>query len=155
VTEVERQQLAGLPRHVVGVAGVVVDDGRALVVERRTPQRWEVPGGALEHGESIPEGVVREVREETGLDVQVVRLCGVYQNVTLGPVALVFLCRRVGGTEGVTDETTDWRWVRRDEALTLMTPARAARVLDALTCAHASPAPDVPLRRHDGVDLLD
>jgi 8-oxo-dGTP pyrophosphatase MutT (NUDIX family) len=155
VSEVERQQLAHLARHVVGVAGVVVADGRALVVERRAPRRWEVPGGALEYGESIVDGVVREVREETGLDVQVIRLCGVYQNVALGPVALVFLCRRLGGVERVTDETTGWRWVDRDEAVALMAPARAARVLDALSCAQTSPAADVPLRRHDGAHLLD
>ena len=82
--------MAGLPRHVVGVAGVVVDGtGRALLVRRRVPPRWELPGGALEVGETVTQGLVREVAEETGLTVRPRRLSGVYQNMTLGPVALV------------------------------------------------------------------
>ncbi len=98
-SSLERQHVVSLPRHVLGVAGVVVDErGRALAVRRREPDRWEMPGGALELGEQIAVGLVREVREETGLDVVPLRLTGVYQNLALGPVALVFLCRRVAGT---------------------------------------------------------
>lgn len=158
-SDLERTQVAGLPRHVVGVAGVVVDDaGRALAVRRRSPQRWELPGGALEQGERIVDALRREVREETGLEIEPIRLSGVYQNMALGPVAMVFLCRRTGGTERDSDETSEWRWISADEAAQLMPSAWAVRFSDALDLAAAlgepgrAPAPAV--RTHDGTSLL-
>lgn len=162
-SDVEQAQVAGLPRHVVGVAAAVVDEsGRVLVVQRREPRRWELPGGALELDEPLLAGLRREVREETGLDVEPVRLSGVYQNVALGPIALVFLCRRLGGRERLSEETVGWRWLRRDEVPTLLAPARAARALDALDALDvldalggAAQAPTaVPVRLHDGTQLL-
>lgn len=155
--------MSGLPRHVIGVAGVVVNGvGRALTVRRRSPQRWELPGGALELGEQIGEALVREVREEIGLDVEPLGLSGIYQNMTLGPVALVFVCRRIGGTERLSDETSDWRWVARDEVAALMPPAWAVRFTDGLDAAVAlteqptsGRQPFQPLLRvHDGARLL-
>jgi 8-oxo-dGTP diphosphatase len=157
----EAAQVAGLPRHVVGVAGVVVDDaGRALVVRRRVPPRWELPGGALDAGERVLDGLVREVSEETGLEVRPSQLSGVYQNMALGPVALVFVCERVAGVERTSEETSAWRWVGRGEVDALMPPAWAVRVIDALDAweaRHGSEAPHaapVPVRVHDGERLL-
>ena len=156
---VEKAQVSGLPRHVVGVAGVVVDEaGRALAVRRRTPARWELPGGALEHDERVVDGLVREVHEESGLEVEPVALSGVYQNMALGPVALVFLCSRIGGTEGTSDETSEWRWLRPDEIDGLMPPAWAVRFTDALgvwTALRAGRTPGPPpVRAHDGTNLI-
>jgi 8-oxo-dGTP diphosphatase len=155
----EQVQIAGLPRHVLGVAGVVVDDvGRALVVQRREPVRWEIPGGALEAGERLLDGLAREVREEVGLAVEPLALTGVYQNMRLGPVALVFLCRRLGGRERLSDETRDWRWLARAELDGLMPPAWSTRVTDALDAWQAlqsrGDSPPVPVRVHDGHDLI-
>jgi 8-oxo-dGTP diphosphatase len=153
----EHAQVAGLPRHVIGVAGVVVDDsGRALAVRRREPARWELPGGALEDGERLLDGLRREVAEEIGLDVDPLRLTGVYQNMRLGPVALVFLCRRLGGIERLSDETQAWRWMTRTEVETELPPAWATRFTDALDVWSAGPAagPAVPVRAHDGANLL-
>jgi 8-oxo-dGTP diphosphatase len=59
------------PRHSVSVSGVITDDhGHALLVQRRNNHHWEPPGGVLELGESIEDGLRREVREETGLDIE-------------------------------------------------------------------------------------
>lgn len=74
---------AQTPRHSVSVAAAVLDDqGRVLIAQRRDNGHWEPPGGVLELGESIPEGLRREVREETGLDVEPERLTGVYRPST-------------------------------------------------------------------------
>ncbi|HEX2051626.1 MAG TPA: NUDIX hydrolase [Actinomycetota bacterium] len=68
----------------VGVGAVVVRDGALLVIRRgRDPGRglWSLPGGRVEHGEALVDAVRREVREETGLDVAVGELLGVYEVV--------------------------------------------------------------------------
>jgi 8-oxo-dGTP diphosphatase len=86
-------------RHSVSVAAVVVDDiGRALLIRRRDNGHWEPPGGVLELGEKIIDGLRREVAEETGLHVEPSALTGVYKNMTQGIVALVFRCSQAGGT---------------------------------------------------------
>ena len=135
--------------HFVSVAGVVVrGDGRVLVVQRRDNGRWEAPGGVLELGETFEEGVRREVVEETGVEITVDHLSGVYKNMTRGVVALVFRCRPIGGTPTETDEAQQVCWLTPDEVRQRMAPAFAVRILDALGDHVAS-------RAHDGVDLID
>ena len=98
-------------RHSVSVAGVITDDhGRALLIQRRDSHQWEPPGGVLEPGETIYDGLRREVREETGLDVEAVALTGVYKNMTRAIIALVFRCKITGGDLAATDEVAAFRW---------------------------------------------
>jgi ADP-ribose pyrophosphatase YjhB (NUDIX family) len=137
--------------HSVSVAAVITDDhGRALLIERRDNQRWEPPGGVLEVGESIQDGLRREVREETGLDVEPVTLTGVYKNMTRAIVALVFRCTTTGGQLTLNDEVTAFRWATPTEVADLAAEAYAVRVLDAL---RDEPGPAV--RQHDGTRVLD
>ena len=138
------------PRHSVSVAGVITDDhGRALLIQRADNHRWEPPGGVLELGETIPDGLRREVREETGLHVEPVALTGVYKNMTRAIVALVFRCKITGGDLTTTDEASAFRWATDTEVADLAEEAYAVRVLDALHDDHP-PA----VRHHDGVHLL-
>ncbi|QYC45784.1 hypothetical protein Nocox_41205 [Nonomuraea coxensis DSM 45129] len=137
-------------RHSVSVAGVVVDDQqRALLVQRRDNGHWEAPGGVLELEEDVVSGLRREVREETGLEVEPEVLTGVYKNMKRGIIALVFRCRAVGGTLRETDETCAFRWVAAEEVEGLAVEAFAVRVLDAL---RGGGRPVV--RQHDGVQVL-
>jgi ADP-ribose pyrophosphatase YjhB (NUDIX family) len=137
------------PTHSVSVAGVVIDaDGRILVMQRRDNGRWEAPGGILELGETLEQGVQREVREETGVDVTVGRLTGVYKNMSKGIVALVYRCSVDGGHAMPSDEAKSVRWVDQDEIDGLMTLAYAIRVHDAFSSTTSS-------RTHDGVNLIN
>jgi ADP-ribose pyrophosphatase YjhB (NUDIX family) len=71
-------------RPLVGVGGVVIVDGRALLIRRASePLRgeWSIPGGMLELGESLEEGVARELLEETGLQVRVGELIEVFDRI--------------------------------------------------------------------------
>jgi 8-oxo-dGTP diphosphatase len=78
-------------RHSVSVSGVVVnEEGKVLVVQRRDTGKWEIPGGVLELDESIHDGLRREVREETGIEITPGALTGVYKNMKVGVIALVF-----------------------------------------------------------------
>ncbi|MGW1076709.1 NUDIX domain-containing protein [Streptomyces sp. NPDC002537] len=131
------------------MAGAVVrDDGRMLAICRADNGRWELPGGVLEIEEAPEAGVRREVWEETGVEVEVERLTGVYKNMTRGIVALVFRCRPVGGTARPSDEAADVSWLAPDEVASVMTEAYAVRLLDAI----GDDAPHV--RVHDGQRLV-
>lgn len=139
------------PKHSVSVAAVVVnDESKILVIQRRDNGAWQIPGGVLELGETIEEGLRREVREETGLDIEPVRLTGVYKNMKLGVVALVFLARPVGGVPAPTDESAEVTWWTRDQVEQQMVEAFAIRVIDAV-----APVGAPAMRIHDGVRLIE
>jgi ADP-ribose pyrophosphatase YjhB (NUDIX family) len=101
----------------------------------------------LELDESIEEGLIREVAEETGLKVEPVALTGVYKNMRRGIVALVFRCSVVGETARAPNEVSDVAWLAPDQ-LDRMDEVYRVRLLDAANPA----APHV--RTHDGVHLL-
>ena len=72
-------------RPIVGVGGVVFIEGRVLLIKRRFEPlagRWSLPGGALELGETLAEGLAREMKEETGLDVNVGPVIDVFDRIT-------------------------------------------------------------------------
>jgi 8-oxo-dGTP diphosphatase len=125
------------PTHSVSVAAAVVDaSGRLLAIRRRDNGRWEPPGGVLELEETIGEGLIREVLEETGLTVEPEALTGVYKNMRRGIVALVFRCRVVDGQVGVSAEAAKVAWLSAEEVAERMDEAYATRLLDAYGQAH-------------------
>jgi ADP-ribose pyrophosphatase YjhB (NUDIX family) len=109
----------------VGVGAVVVHEGRVLLVQRgREPLkgRWTLPGGLLEVGESIACGVAREVREETGLDVEPVELVELLdrihregERVRYHYVIADYLCRVVSGELKAASDADAVRWAERAE----------------------------------------
>lgn len=138
--------------HHVSVAGVVSrPDGTVLLVRRRDNDQWQIPGGILEASEFIQEGLLREIAEETGLRVRPVRLTGVYKNLKLQSVALVFLCQEDSGELcDTTDETAEAGWYQSETACGMCIPTFAIRISDALAGA------EIPfVRNHDGIQLLD
>lgn len=136
--------------HSVSVAGVAFDEhGRVLLIRRQDNGQWQAPGGILELGETFEEGVVREVLEETGVQVEVERLTGVYKNMPRGVVALVYRCRPVGGRTAPSPESAKVEWLAVEDALPLMAPAFAVRVEDAARTSISAAS-----RTHDGTRLL-
>jgi len=136
------------PRHSVSVAGIVFDDqGRVLAIRRRDTGHWQPPGGILELDETITDGLRREVLEETGVVVEPQRLTGIYKNMVLGVVALVFRRRLASGRPTPTEEATEADWLTLDEVAARMAPAFAIRITDALDAAPS-------IRAHDGTNLL-
>ena len=138
------------PRHSVSVSGVIPDDhGRVLLIRRRDNQHWEPPGGVLELAETIRDGLRREIREETGLDIEPDALTGVYKNMPRGIIALVFRCKITGGYLTANDEVTAFHWADQADIRQLTSEAYAVRVLDALSGDHPA-----AVRHHDGAHLM-
>jgi 8-oxo-dGTP diphosphatase len=137
------------PRHSVSVAAAIVNErDELLAIRRHDNGRWEPPGGILELDESIHDGLIREVQEETGLLVEPERLTGVYKNMTRGIVALVFRCHVISGMPRTSPEAAEVKWLAADQVAALMDEAYAVRLLDALH-------PGAPaVRAHDGITLL-
>ena len=125
---------------VAGVGGVVIRDGEVLLVRRAYPPRageWSLPGGRLELGESLVEGVRREVLEETGIEVEVGAVVEVFDRVHRDGdgrvryhfVIVDFLCRPVGGVLVAGDDAADARWVTLAEVAGLGVNPHALAVI--------------------------
>ncbi|MET3984282.1 NUDIX domain-containing protein [Streptomyces sp. PvR034] len=133
----------------MSVAGAVArEGGRLLAIRRADNGTWELPGGVLELAESPEAGVRREVLEETGIEIEVDELTGVYKNTTRGIVALAFRCKPSGGAERTSEESTAVAWLTPEEVTAQMSEAYAIRLLDTLD----ETGPHV--RSHDGRQLL-
>jgi len=112
---------------IVGVGAVVIEDVKVLLVRRgHAPLKgeWSLPGGALELGETLQQGVVREVLEETGLVVEPVGMIEVLDRITRDElsgriqyhyVLIDFVCRVTGGTLRCGSDADEARWVGREE----------------------------------------
>jgi 8-oxo-dGTP diphosphatase len=136
---------------VVAVGAIVLDgDGRVLVVQRGRPPgrgQWSVPGGRVELGEALTAAVAREVREETGLTVDVGPLVEVVERMTPGDggvyhyVILDYLARGAGSPVA-GDDALAARWVTDDELAALEVTDGLREVVErARTFAIANPAP--------------
>lgn len=121
---------------------IVREDGHVLLERRSDNGRWGLPGGAVEIGESILDATRREVEEETGLQVEIVRLVGLYSDpatqVVSYPdgnvvhyVSANFECRVAGGTLRTTEENTGFRWWDPDTPLPQpFVPSQEVRIHD-------------------------
>ena len=111
-------------RPFVGVGGVVVQGERVLLVRRGKPPRqgeWSIPGGMLELGEKLRDGVSREIEEETGMTVTPLEVLDVFDSITSDAdgktqyhyVLVDYLCRVTGGVLKARDDVSRAEWVPR------------------------------------------
>lgn len=122
---------APTPNSMVVAASAVVtnEHGDILLQRRRDNDLWALPGGGVEMTDSLPGAAIREVKEETGLDVEITGLVGTYTDprhviaYTDGEVRrqfnICFIARITGGELTISDESTDLRFMTRAELDTL------------------------------------
>ncbi len=129
-----------MPVHIVAAGGFVTNEkDEILLVKTRRDGHWVFPGGQIEVGENLIDGVIREVKEESGMDVTVSHLVGVFSNtatyeghsgVKIVPTKVMFdfVCEPVGGEFNTSVETSDVRWVRKEDVLNMISaPALRTR----------------------------
>ncbi len=116
----------------ISVYALIFKEREILLALRRDIAWWNLPGGGLERGETVEEGVCREVLEETGLVVEVEQLVGVYSKPQKQEVVLTFLCRELSGTLTVTEESRECRYFATDAMPANTLPKHRQRVMDAL-----------------------
>ncbi|MFI5342550.1 MAG: NUDIX domain-containing protein [Candidatus Methylomirabilales bacterium] len=126
------------------VAAVITDaEGKILLQRRSDNGLWGLPGGSVEIGESVCQAVLREVREETGLTVEVLRLIGVYSdprcqivrypdNTVVHYISTLFGCRILSGTLTPCDETLDLRFFAPTALPQDLVAAHRIRIEDAV-----------------------
>jgi 8-oxo-dGTP diphosphatase len=132
-------------RPILGVGALIIEGDRILLVERgREPLKdwWSLPGGVVETGERLEAALRREVREETGLEVEIVCLLEIYERIMLDEagdpeyhyVLMDYLCRPAGGTLCAADDASKALWVAepelRDLRITEGTPAVIAKAFE-------------------------
>jgi 8-oxo-dGTP diphosphatase len=136
-------------RPIVGIGAVILDQQRVLLIKRgHAPLEgeWSLPGGALELGESLEEGIRREVLEETGLAVEPVVIVEVVDRISRDAqgrvqyhyVLVDYLCRIVGGELACATDAIDARWAGRDD-LEPIAPFTAKVIQKAFEMAEALP----------------
>lgn len=131
----------------VGVGGVIMDQGRALLIRRGSEPllgEWSIPGGTLELGETLEEGVARELLEETGLAVRVIELIEVFDRIYMessaggnetkkGPrfhyVIVDYLCERLAGEAMAGSDVTDLAFASEEELGKYKLTETATRIL--------------------------
>lgn len=134
-------------RPVVGIGGVIIDRGRTLLIRRGSePLRgeWSIPGGTLELGESLEEGVARELLEETGIMVRVLELIEVFDRIYAedGKIAaqvlakprfhyviVDYLCERIGGEPRAGSDVTEVAFALEEELAKFHLTETATRIL--------------------------
>ena len=128
-----------LPTHIIAVAGVVINEKNEILMVNNNRRGWEIPGGIVEVGENVIDGLKREVMEETGIDIEVGELFCIssntckyagYNGVKEIPtkIMLDFICRVKGGLLRSSDENLESVFIPKNEVLCkLQTPAITER----------------------------
>jgi ADP-ribose pyrophosphatase YjhB (NUDIX family) len=132
-----------------GDAAIINDQGQILLIQRADNQKWAMPGGALEVGETPAAGVEREAFEETGVRCQAVTLIGIFDSRLYSSASrhhlyhVVFLCRPLAlddlGRGSHRQEVSNVQWFAQDDLPQDLDPGHAARVPEAFRVWRGDP----------------
>ena len=109
------------PRHIVAASALIRNQRGEIALVRTERRGWELPGGQIELGETVTEGLRREIMEECGIEVELGRLAHVRSNLSTCIVIFCFQAMHVSGELRPSDETPEVRWADQNTALELIT----------------------------------
>ncbi|MGD6855935.1 NUDIX hydrolase [Bacillus infantis] len=115
------QNIYSPPKHIVSAAAIVINEQKQILLIKGPRRGWEMPGGQVEEGESLKDAAIRETKEETGIDVEVLKFCGLFQNVSRSICNTLFLARPVGGQLTTSPESLEVGFFPLEQALEMVT----------------------------------
>lgn len=113
----------------------VIHEGKILLTKREDFETWILPSGGVEEGESLAQAAIRETKEETGLDVELTSLVGIYSRLGgwSSGYMILFAAKPVGGeTKCQEGETIAVEWFAFDEIPSPLSMGHARRIKDAI-----------------------
>lgn len=105
------------PKHILSAAAIVVNDKNELLLIKGPRRGWEMPGGQVEEGESLSQAAIRETKEESGIDIEIIKFCGIFQNIGNSICNTLFIAKPIGGELTITDESLEVGFFPIEEAL--------------------------------------
>jgi ADP-ribose pyrophosphatase YjhB (NUDIX family) len=105
------------PKHIVSAAAIVINDKNEILLIKGPRRGWEMPGGQVEIGESLSQAAIRETKEESGIDIEIIKFCGIFQNVRNSICNTLFLAKPIGGELIRSSESLDSGFFPIEEAL--------------------------------------
>ncbi len=109
------------PKHIVSAAAVVLNEKNELLLIKGPRRGWEIPGGQVEEGESLTDAVIRETIEESGIEIEVLKFCGVFQNIEASICNTLFIGKPIGGELTTSPESLEVGFFPLQEALKMVT----------------------------------
>ena len=109
------------PKHIVSAAAIVLNDRNELLLIKGPRRGWEMPGGQVEEGESIQQAAVRETKEESGIEIEIIKFCGIFQNVERSICNTLFLGKAIGGQPTTSPESLEVGFFPIKKALEMVT----------------------------------
>lgn len=122
------------PQFTIGVFGIIFDEQkRVLLCHRCDYDLWNLPGGTMENNESPWDGLKREVKEETGLEIEISKLTGIYSKPDKNEVVFSFICKKIGGKIELNDEADRIEFFEIDKIPPNTSLKQVERIKDAIT----------------------
>jgi 8-oxo-dGTP diphosphatase len=120
-----------MPTHIVAVGGITEDNEGNILLVKTYHGGWVFPGGQVEEGENLIDALIREIKEESGIDVEVSYLIGIYSNtgkhkgyngveVVPTKVMMDYVCKPISGELCTSEETSESCWVSKDKVLNMI-----------------------------------
>ncbi|WP_156960160.1 NUDIX hydrolase [Oceanobacillus manasiensis] len=108
------------PKHIVSAATIVLNDNQEVLLIKGPKRGWEMPGGQVEEGESVIDAAIRETKEESGIEVEITRFCGMFQNIERSICNTLFLAKPVGGKPTTSPESLEVGFFPIENALEMI-----------------------------------
>ncbi|QTD41908.1 NUDIX hydrolase [Sporosarcina sp. Te-1] len=108
-------------KHFVSAATIVISDQNEILLIKGPLRGWEMPGGIVEEGESLKDAAIRETVEESGIEVEIIKFCGVFQNVKKSICNTLFLAKPIGGQLTTSSESVEVGYFPVQQALEMIT----------------------------------
>lgn len=108
------------PKHIVSAATIVLNENQEILLIKGPRRGWEMPGGQVEEGESLKDAAIRETKEESGIEVEITRFCGMFQNVERSICNTLFLAKPISGKPTTSPESLEVGFFPIEQALEMV-----------------------------------